>query len=121
MSEKKSELEHLIRGIDEEISDARREIKEAETTVTMRRSDWPNRTSRAQEVDSLNNLGAMNDRRKRLLKLLSDIEQLIAAAEDLTLGVADDALLQRASSHLAELREAWERTQQLVNQPEGEH
>ena len=54
------------------------------------------------------------DRRKRLLKLLSDIEQSITEAVALTVDVTDDELLQQASAQLAELHALWKTAQKLL-------
>jgi hypothetical protein len=55
-----------------------------------------------------------SDRRPRLLKLLSDIDQQIAEAERLTVEAPDDKILLGASAKLAELREALERVEFLL-------
>ena len=62
----------------------------------------------------------MTDRRRRLLKLLANIEQLIAEAEEIAAGGTDDEILSQTLNQMTELRAAWERTQRLLNQPEGE-
>ena len=46
----------------------------------------------------------MTDRRRRLLKLLSDIERLIAEAEEVAAGGTDDELLSQALDQMTELR-----------------
>jgi hypothetical protein len=50
-------------------------------------------------------MGAMIERRSKLVEMLADINSLIAKAESLTVIKGDDDTLQRASKVLTELRE----------------